>query len=544
MNGPTSQKHPRTIDLYSGIGGWTLGLSMAGIDVVDSYEWWGEALATHDANFRTDLRPIDIRSLDLNMLPKSLDFVVGSPPCTQFSYSNRGGNGDIDDGLRDIKKFLEIVDAVGPRGWIMENVPRVALILEHELGPGGRLRKFKNLVKEITVVDMAEYGLPQRRSRMLAGDFSLELLESYRNKSAGLCLGDVIESLSADPVVDPNYGFSMGRSELTENEVEQFLDAEEVRMNREAKEYHPVYNRMKFPDPLDATSRTVTALCTRISRESIVVRHGRKFRRLTLRERATLQGFPITFELHGRSYQSKIKMIGNAFPPVMTYFAAHALLETPSDDVKQLVDLGHVHPRPHLPSPVTPPPPPKRRFSPSRRFRAAVPGLRFGSGMRFELVNDVDKAGIASWYMNFYFGNSKSFKRIELGTKLLDRVRTQPLRKRLWTDLRSLERKAALWTKEIDPVELQRVWTRKAKGTHPFEVVDELASFAAQAHEVIRSVDPPKLEDAVIHLVDSNKQMSSAAQKKLRQHASWILAGFLVGSWFNVRKKEALKLAV
>ena len=58
------------------------------------------------------LEIVDIRKLELKQLPnpEEVDFVVGSPPCTQFSYSNRGGSGDISDGLVDIFKFLEVVE--------------------------------------------------------------------------------------------------------------------------------------------------------------------------------------------------------------------------------------------------------------------------------------------------------------------------------------------------------------------------------------------------------------------------------------------------
>ncbi len=109
------------IDLYSGIGGWSLGLQMAGIEVRQSYEWWPEANATHRLNFSNETFQVDIRQLAPESIER-VDFVVGSPPCTQFSFANRGGSGDLEDGLVDVAKFLEIVEALGPRHWAMENV--------------------------------------------------------------------------------------------------------------------------------------------------------------------------------------------------------------------------------------------------------------------------------------------------------------------------------------------------------------------------------------------------------------------------------------
>ena len=121
----------KSIDLYSGIGGWTLGMKLSGVNNVNSFEWWNESNTTHNQNFGSDLKEIDIRNLDFTILPKpeSIEFVVGSPPCTQFSYSNRGGSGDIQDGLVDVYQFLRIVEYLRPKYWVMENVPRVKKII-------------------------------------------------------------------------------------------------------------------------------------------------------------------------------------------------------------------------------------------------------------------------------------------------------------------------------------------------------------------------------------------------------------------------------
>lgn len=167
------------VDLYSGIGGWTLGFRMAGIDVKASYEWWPQANETYRANFDRKPKQLDIRELQLTELPTRVDFVVGSPPCTEFSFANRGGNGDIADGLRDIYKFLEVVDYLSPRHWAMENVPRVmAILMTERRKRRGRFRKLLDQIDVLTVVDIAEFGLPQRRRRTIVGSFPLDQLMS------------------------------------------------------------------------------------------------------------------------------------------------------------------------------------------------------------------------------------------------------------------------------------------------------------------------------------------------------------------------------
>src|SRR5439155_13311964 len=109
---------------------------------------------------------------------------------------------------------------------------------------------------------------------MLAGNFDPQLLESYRGVLPKRTLGSVISALSSSPVLDPIYGMTLDRIDLTGDEREPVLTEEETRMNREAKRFHPVYNRMSFPDDFNRPSRTVTATCTRVSRESIVIPEG------------------------------------------------------------------------------------------------------------------------------------------------------------------------------------------------------------------------------------------------------------------------------
>lgn len=535
---------PRAIDLYSGVGGWSLGLALAGVEVVESFEWWKEAARTHELNFCTPVRQVDIRSLDVTSLPRNLDFAVGSPPCTQFSFSNRGGNGDIADGLKDISKFLEVVEHVGPRYWVMENVPRVAQILEREVGPRGQLRRFRDLITQIEIVDMADYGLPQGRKRMLAGDFPAELLKGYRSATSRRTLGDVVTALEKDPIEDPIYGLSMSRCDVTGLANEVPLDYEEARMNREAKQYHPVYNVMQFPDSFDRASRTVTALCTRVSRESIVIEGRGGLRRLSIRERASLQGFPITFQFHGRTYPSNVKMIGNAVPPLMTYYIAQALQEKTAVREPGVTRVKKALPR-RSPADEVVPEVPRRRYSDSRQFRAALPGLRFGSGTRVELSNNAS-LGLPQWDTAFYFGISKDFRRVDLGDLL--EVELRGILRSARVSARAVnEVKGALlkWLKDVDWGSLQTTWCHKGEGTHPFELVDRLGEAAFEVEGILAEASSATLEDAVADLLLSESGADGARSRKLRTHASRILSGLLVGCWFNhYAEDQQLSLAV
>jgi len=528
----------RAIDLYSGVGGWSLGLRLAGVEVAASYERFEPANNTNTQNNGHLAVSADIRTMDLNILPTDIDLIVGSPPCTQFSYSNKGGGGDIFDGLKDIARFLEIVELLKPRFWAMENVPRVADILRKELREGGILEKYNHLGAVIKVVNMESWGLPQRRKRCIAGNIDFDLLDSYSELSRPLTLGDVVNSLRGEVLVDPIYGIDLHRTCVTDHITEDSLNAEEVRVNRSAKECHPVYNAMSFPDPLDRSVRTITATCTRVSRESVVIadpdRAG-EYRRLTLRERACLQGFPISFQFYGTSHGQKGTMIGNAVPPLFSFYVAQCCLQRevdqiilPSDAISRFRPSGG-------PAAVTKVETAGRRYPEERTFRFSVPGLNFKSGVRFELTNRKD--GIAPrWNVAFYFGHSTSIQNLKLNAdahNVLMSALPNEIRKRLEPDLIALRE----YVISSDVKRMQDVWTRRHPGgTRPFDFLDELARSGAVFAATLAGLCPFAATEAVNLVVQAQfgeAGLTMTGVQKLRRNSHSILAGLLMGAAVN-----------
>ncbi len=512
------------IDLYSGIGGWTLGMKLSGIENLASFEWWKDANQTHNLNFNTNHQEIDIRRLDpaqdLNF-NKKIDFVVGSPPCTQFSFANKGGNGDIQDGLVDIIKFLEIVEYLKPKYWAMENVPRVAKILEKELNEGS-LQRFRNLVKVIVVVNSSEYGVPQNRKRMMAGNFPIELFKSYRQKTEIKTIGQIIESLNAEKIIDPNYGYIEEKSKVTELENENDLTFEEERINRDAKTYHPVYNKMSFPEKSDRPSRTITATCTRVSRESIIVKSETGFRRLNVRERGVIQGFPITYQFYGKTLNSKIKMIGNAVPPILTYYILQSMLELPVQDIQLPKNSAYIHIKPKFAAHKSNLGLPPRKFPAKRKFKFAVPYLRYGSGVRFELSNDFDNDR-PNWSFKFFHGNSKNIKRIFLDNKLKESLApiVNTSHNEIFTEcINSVDKEFYSFNSQV----LQDKWASSDSNIDVFNFLDKVG----ECVEII-------LKTASFSNVDKNilQIIINENNKKLNKNMESLITGFYFLSSLN-----------
>lgn len=512
------------IDLYSGIGGWTLGMKLSGIKNVASYEWWNEANQTHNINFNTSHKEKNIRELDVNEhlhFDSKIDFVVGSPPCTQFSFANKGGNGNIADGLIDVYKFLEVVEHLKPKYWAMENVPRVAGILEKELKQGS-LQRFKDLVSTITVVDSSDYGVPQSRKRMIAGNFPFELFDSYKSTVSKKTLGDVIEALGRETIIDPNYGYKIDRINVSELENEVDLTNEEVRINLDSKTFHPVYNKMSFPDNLDKPSRTVTATCTRVSRESIIIKSETGFRRLNVRERGVIQGFPITYQFYGRTINSKFKMIGNAVPPILTYYLFQSMLETSRDDLKPPKESDYYHLAPTFSAHKSKLDLPARKYSSNRKFQFAVPNLRFGSGVRFELSN-VDKGNDLNWSFKFFYGNSKNIKEIKLDKNLHDSLAPiiNTTQNEIFTEC--TEKLVNEYSK-LKSQSLQENWTSTDSKFNVFEFLDKVGE---SVNTILNKASFETVQqDLLGTIIDENN-------KKLNENSDKILTGFYFLSTLN-----------
>ena len=120
---------------------------------------------------------------------------------TQFSYANRGGSGDIDDGLVDIKIFFKFVKKLNPKYWVMENVPRVKkILLSHMNEEGGALNEYKSILKnaEIKIIDCSEFGIPQKRKRMIAGNIDFDKLYTYKENLPTMPLWQVIGAFKED----------------------------------------------------------------------------------------------------------------------------------------------------------------------------------------------------------------------------------------------------------------------------------------------------------------------------------------------------------
>jgi len=163
---PSIKKNPpKLMDLFAGCGGFTEGFKRAGYEPVAAIEWDPSAAATYKANFGDHVLISDIRDVEIKELPYS-DVIVGGPPCQGFS---RLGTTDLDDERNTLwKHFLEIVAAVQPQHFVIENVPAFLSSDQFRLFRKALSSKHLSAYQMTSaVVNCADYGVPQRRKRAI-----------------------------------------------------------------------------------------------------------------------------------------------------------------------------------------------------------------------------------------------------------------------------------------------------------------------------------------------------------------------------------------
>jgi site-specific DNA-cytosine methylase len=338
---------PLTVgDLYCGAGGFSEGFRQAGFKISWAVDNWDPAADTYERNLGVKVVRKDVtdKDFDFHELPR-VNVLIGSPPCQSFSLANRGGGGDASKGLKLVAKFLEAVKILEPDYWIMENVANLKPTLDRawQLNHAFTKREVVAYFPRREILDSSHYEVPQRRKRLFSGSFPVKLRESVSEIAMGkvvYCLPYPL-SKATGSATDPLYGIRIGAEGLTDHFMDTTLDKYNLRQSEEAKTQHAWAGKMSFPDRLDIPSRTVCATSQKSGRQAIVLEDSRGgsgvvYRVPTLREMASFQGFPITYQFYASSVSDKQTLIGNAVPPPIARFLALSILE----DLKRPAPAG------------------------------------------------------------------------------------------------------------------------------------------------------------------------------------------------------------
>lgn len=382
------------VELYAGAGGLAMGVSLAGFTPLAVVEWDKWACDTIRENQRRGfpllanwpLHEGDVRKFDWSGITEEVDLLAGGPPCQPFSM---GGKHKAHDDNRDMfPATVDIVRRLRPKAFIVENVkgltrstfanyyqyillqlalPEVParrneewfdhflrLQSEHVSGRQQGCKLTYNVVP--TLVNAADYGVPQKRERVFIVGFrsDLDIEWSFPRPTHSQ------ERLLHDQWVSGEYWERHAISRRRRPSVPSSLEASVRRLSSslfplDTLPWRTVRDAIadlpdpasrvagKFPNhrfqsgakaypghtgsPLDLPAKTLKAGDHGVpGGENMLVNNDGTVRYFTVRESARIQTFPDGFLFHG-SWSETMRQLGNAVPVALGHVVARSVAE-------------------------------------------------------------------------------------------------------------------------------------------------------------------------------------------------------------------------
>lgn len=161
-------KEITAVSLFTGAGGMDIGFERAGVKTVFANELMKEAAETYNANHPGNIMVNDDINNVIDTLEefRGVDFVFGGPPCQGFSVA---GKMDPDDERSKlIFTFLDVVEKVQPKAFVMENVKALGILEKWEPIRKKYLERAQSMGYSCIpiILNATEYGVSQKRERV------------------------------------------------------------------------------------------------------------------------------------------------------------------------------------------------------------------------------------------------------------------------------------------------------------------------------------------------------------------------------------------
>ncbi|ONI39946.1 DNA (cytosine-5-)-methyltransferase [Candidatus Epulonipiscium fishelsonii] len=289
----------KTIDLFCGCGGLSLGFQKAGFNIIEAYDFWDKAVDIYKNNFNHKCIQMDCNEISIDhLLSLKIDLIIGGAPCQD--YSSAGKRNEKQGRAILTETFTKMVCDVKPKWFVMENVDR---ILKSETLPKCiTLFKKNNYGLTQVVLDASYYGVPQKRKRYF--------LIGKLNGSDDFIARQIKECSSNKPMTIRDY---LG----DELETEHYYR-------------HPRSYKRRGIFSIDEPSPTIRGINRPIP-PTYQIHSGdttndlSKVKVLSSFERARLQTFPKSFVWQGTKTNLE-QIIGNAVPVNLSQTVAECLM--------------------------------------------------------------------------------------------------------------------------------------------------------------------------------------------------------------------------
>lgn len=308
----------RIVSLFAGAGGLDLGLIQSGHEIVWANDIDPDAVSTYRKNIGAHVVPGDVADLASKDIP-SCDVVAGGFPCQGFSQANLL-RFEKDERNRLYLEFKRVVAEKRPRYFIAENVRGIL-----SLGNGKVIEKIERDFASCgyrvqkRLFNVANYGVPQNRWRVIiAGtrkDLPTEL--DFRFPSPTHTSQRAARSLGLKPWVTIGQALASIPEPGTPHNLPNHIFSKYKVTNRN-------FTGHRMTDP-DKPSPTILArgngkggVCA--------IQHPLNHRRMSIRESAAIQTFPLDFEFDGKM-NSCYRQVGNAVPVLFARHLGKSLAE-------------------------------------------------------------------------------------------------------------------------------------------------------------------------------------------------------------------------
>ncbi|MBG07335.1 MAG: DNA (cytosine-5-)-methyltransferase [Halobacteriovoraceae bacterium] len=350
------------LDIFSGAGGLSCGLEMAGMKCILGVECDKNAIKTFGHNHK-DAETFcgDIKSLTKPMLKKlignqKVHAVVGGPPCQGFSTAGTGDPFDQRNSL--FLQFVKIVKYTLPHFVVIENVTGL-LAKKNEKTLKAIFSKFIPLGYKmgVQVLSSQHYGVPERRRRTIIIGTKFDTsplfpIPTHDVEKNGcyvppITVGEALSDLKTRKGEVLNHDLSLATitKPLDKKRISCIPEGKGIRYKKDEMKYLKPSLRMgvdweklrekRFRQTrLQRLDRSLPSPTIMTHRHSYY--HPTEDRFLTQREAAKFQSFPNDFLFFG-PLTSQWRQIGNAVPPLMGKAIGKTLLKMHQSQLRKKV---------------------------------------------------------------------------------------------------------------------------------------------------------------------------------------------------------------
>lgn len=344
----------KAVSLFCGAGGMDVGVQQAGFEIVAANELDPYACKTYKENHKEAvLYEGDIEQyLDAIGSHKSVDLVIGGPPCQGFSVAGRMDPNDPRSKL--VFSYCNVIERVMPRAFIMENVKALGALEKFKVIREEIFRRMSTLGYTISMVilNAKDFGVPQSRERvfiigLLGGGKQITYSDFECKKEKAISLREAIIHLGPAGS-EKNPRITKAKITLAEKPVLRKSPYAGMLFNGQGRPLNPDAWSSTLPasmggnrTPIIDEGHLYDDMPSWVEGHHKALMEGEKkaeygdapkrLRRLTIDEAIILQTFPDDYKFIGP--QSKIfSQIGNAVPCKLAKVVAEIVKEKLSEE--------------------------------------------------------------------------------------------------------------------------------------------------------------------------------------------------------------------